>query len=199
MENNLSVFSTENIIAILSIVVSAVLATIGGIYTVITNTKKYELTENYRCELLSWYSEVIETMITIIHHCKTGEFLEENFRTQRSELLAKLSTLTEKGRFYFPNVIKNDEYGKDKPSAYQGRKHICLEYVLSFYFIACKQIISEKEFNLMWIYEKNFTSFIFDMINPRKRNKQYKKYLTITLPKDEILENYIFNFYNSQK
>lgn len=194
MEDSVSIFSPENIIAILSIAVSVVLATIGGIYTVITNTKKYELTENYRCELLSWYSNVIEIMIVIIHHCKTGEFFEKEFVIQRSEYLSKLSALAEKGRFYFPNIIRNDGYGKNKPSAYQGYRHICLEYILNFYFTANSPTISENQINLMWKYERRFTSFIFDMINPKKYNKQYKKYLTITLPKGEILEDYIYDF-----
>ena len=41
--------NTDNIIAIVAIAVAAVTSTIAAVYTLVTNTKKYELTENYRC------------------------------------------------------------------------------------------------------------------------------------------------------
>lgn len=66
--------STESIIAIIGIVITVLIAIIGGIYAIITNTKKYELTENYRKELLQWYSSVVNLMIKIIHYSKSGEF-----------------------------------------------------------------------------------------------------------------------------
>ena len=55
----------ESIIAILGIVVTILIAAIGGIYAIITNTMKYELTENYRKELLQWYSTVVDLMIKL--------------------------------------------------------------------------------------------------------------------------------------
>lgn len=44
--------NAEEIIAIAGIVVTVLIAIIGGIYAIATNTKKYELTESYRKELL---------------------------------------------------------------------------------------------------------------------------------------------------
>ena len=57
----------DSIIAIIGIVVTVLISIIGGIYTIVTSTKKYELTENYRKELLQWYTSVVEIMIRIIH------------------------------------------------------------------------------------------------------------------------------------
>lgn len=192
MENttNEIVLTTENIVAITSILITVVIAIIGAIYAIITNTKKYELTENYRCEILSWYKSVSETMIDIIHYCESGMFYSENFSQHRTELLSKLSLLTEIGRFYFPNIIKNDEFGIEKPTAYQGYRHINLEFLLHFYLVA-KDKSSNKEIELMWKLERAFTSFIFDMIMPRKRNKEYSKYLSIIIPKGQSIYDYV--------
>ena len=132
-------FDTENIIAILGIAVTVVIAVVTAVYTLVTNTKKYELTENYRCELLTWYQDVVDTMILIIHYCEAGVFNSENFKKERIELLSKLSSLVEKGRFYFPNVIKGDGFGENKPEAYQGYRHINLEFLLHFYHIASNE------------------------------------------------------------
>ena len=192
MENTINQFalSTENILALLGIVVTVVISTIGAIYAIITNTKKYELTENYRCELLSWYKSVVETMIKIIHYCESGEFYTEQFLNEKTKLLSRLSSLTEIGRFYFPNVIKDDNFGAEKPVAYQGYRHINLEFLLNFYFIASKEPNS-KTIMLLWNLERQFTSFMFDMIKPRKRNKEYSKYLSIVIPQGQSIEDYI--------
>lgn len=116
--------STDSIIAIIGIVVTVLIPVIGGIYKIVTSTKKYELTENYRKELLQWYTSVVEIMIRIIHSMESQEFFSDEFQPQKTEMLSRLSALTEIGRFYFPNVIKEDYFGHDKPSAYQGYRDI---------------------------------------------------------------------------
>lgn len=192
MENTINqiALSAENMLALLGIVVTIVISTIAAIYAIITNTKKYELTENYRCELLSWYKSVVETMIKIIHYCESGDFYTEEFLNEKTKLLSRLSSLTEIGRFYFPNVIKDDNFGSEKPTAYQGYRHINLEFLLNFYFIASKELNS-KTIGLLWNLERQFTSFMFDMIKPRNRNKEYSKYLSIVIPKGQSIEDYI--------
>lgn len=163
-------FIAENAATILNIITTIIIAFITAIYTISTNTKKYELTEKYRCELLSWYRDVIETMMEIIHYCESGEFNIKSFSQERTKLLSKLSALVEIGRFYFPNIIKNDGFGKHKPTAYQGYRHIELEFLLNFYFIASKKT-NKKRIESMKQLERQFTSFIFNMIEPRKYNK----------------------------
>ena len=183
-------FDTENIIAILGLAVTVVIAVVTAVYTLVTNTKKYELTENYRCELLTWYQDVVDTMILIIHYCEAGVFNAENFKKERIELLSKLSSLIEKGRFYFPNIIKDDGFGDKKPEAYRGYRHINLEFLLHFYQVASNEnnIISVP---LLWNLERYFTSFIFEMIKPRERNQEYSKYLSIIIPEGESIEDYL--------
>lgn len=183
--------TTDSMIAIIGIVVTIVIALIGGIYAIVTNTKKYELTENYRQELLQWYTSVVTLMIRIIHLSETGEFASPKFSQQKTEMLSQLSAMAEVGRFYFPNVDKKDGFGKHKPSAYQGYRHINLEFLMHFYHIALGDETGSQT-KLLWHLERNFTSVIFDMIEPRKRNKKYAKHLTIVFPKDRSMKDFIY-------
>lgn len=73
------VLTTDSLITLLGIVVTILIATIGGVYAIATNTKKYELTEDYRQELLAWYTSVVNLMIRIIHLSESGFFLSRIF------------------------------------------------------------------------------------------------------------------------
>ena len=106
-------------------------------------------------------------------------------------MLSQLSALIEIGRFYFPNVDKGDNLGKNKPTAYKGHRHINLEFLLHFYHVALSDIDGGQT-ALLWRLERNFTSVIFDMVEPKKRNRDYSKYLTLTLPKDKAIEDFIY-------
>lgn len=187
---NNTFLSADLIVAILGIVVTALIPIIGGIYAIITNTKKYELTENYRQEILEWYSSVVKVMINIIHFCENGDFYANEHSSEKVEMLSQLSALAEIGRFYFPNVIKKDGFGNEKPSAYRGTRHVVLEFILQFYFTASKST-DKADIRILWKLEQNFTSFIFEVIKPRKRNKVYSKYLTITIPKGKSLIDFL--------
>ena len=66
---------------------------------------------------------------------ESQEFFSDEFQPQKTEMLSRLSALTEIGRFYFPNVIKGDYFGHDKPSAYQGYRDICLEFLVYFFVL----------------------------------------------------------------
>ena len=79
--------NTDNIIAIVAIAVAAVTSTIAAVYTLVTNTKKYELTENYRCELMEWYKLVVKNMIEVIHLCEMNIINANEFRTEKVKIL----------------------------------------------------------------------------------------------------------------
>ena len=175
-----------NIVQLVSIILSIIITA----YKTVTSTKKYELTENYRKEILQWYASVSSLMIKIIHYSENGKILEPEFADRKTEWLSQLSALTEIGRFYFPNVIKRDQFGVDKPSAYQGYRHINLEFLLYFY----KTVLESENYIdtiQLWNLERNFTAVVFDMIDPKERKNEYKKYLELTLPKDRTMNDFI--------
>lgn len=81
------------------------------LYTVISNTKKFELTYQYYQDVVAWHSDVIK-VITQLKATHEGN--------SKNVYLAELSALIETGRFYFPNIYLHDNFGSDKPMAYRG-------------------------------------------------------------------------------
>ncbi len=92
------------------------------------------------------------------------------------------------GRFYYPNVIKNN-FGEYKPEAFRGYRHKALEFLVAIYALLDKNdycvVGDEVEF-----YERRFTSIVFVRINPRERNNKYSKYVDEILPNDMTIQQY---------
>lgn len=182
---------TETVLQIIAIAISIIVPTIGGLYAIITNTKKFELRENYYRELLLWYKITNETVVRIITSIDNNEFYTDDFSRERNELISKLSSLIEEGRFYFPNIIRKDDFGWEKPFAYQGYRHIVLEFLVFIY----DEIAVFNNTNTERIEKarREFTSFVFKTINPRKRIGEYAKYSNINCPNDMAIEEYIIS------
>ena len=122
-------------IAITSVAVTVIIAIIGGVYAVATNSKKYELAEQYKCEMLAWYEKVVMTIMRLTASQSAGNGAErENISTE----LAELSALIEISRFFFPNIDKQDGHGSEKPRAYRGYRHMALDFLVYIYQIGLK-------------------------------------------------------------
>lgn len=183
----LSLFSITDWISFLGIVVTVIIAIIGGIYGIVSSTKKYELTEEYKRELLEWYKHVVETMILIIHLVSNDCWNGDQFLERKIELLSDLSALAERGRFYFPNIIQNDDYGINKLPAYQGHRNSVIDFIIQFYDECSKEKISLKKLQQL---ERSYNSAIYVVIDPVKRNMQYRRHLEITIPKGQTRDDY---------
>ena len=190
MEVQTLTLDTPSLVALAGIVVTLVVAIVGGVYKVLTNTNKYEPTERYRQDLLGWYSSTVHVMTAIIHGLESGELLRPEYASRRTELMSRLSALTEVGRFYFPNVDKGDGFGEEKPAAYQGYRNVNLEFMLYFYEIAARDDCGQYT-KLLWKLERNFTSAIFEMVDPRARNEAYAKNLDIQVSAGESLYDFL--------
>ncbi|ELC8386668.1 hypothetical protein QYB57_000347 [Clostridium perfringens] len=174
-------------IAIASIVVTAIIAIIGGIYAVVTNSKKYELAEEYKRDLISWYEKIIIIIMEIVVFCD----LENNIEySERRKKIAELSALIEIGRFYFPNIDKKDGFGKDNSLAYQGYRHIALEFLVYIHDIAMEDDFYKYKTKILEL-EKEFTSCVYELIAPDKRKRKLKKYTDISMPKDKSIEDFL--------
>ncbi|XZH20808.1 hypothetical protein ACSW87_04875 [Clostridium perfringens] len=174
-------------IAIASIVVTAIIAIIGGIYAVVTNSKKYELAEEYKRDLISWYEKIIIIIMEIVVFCD----LENNIEySERRKKIAELSALIEIGRFYFPNIDKKDGFGKDNSLAYQGYRHIALEFLVYIHDIAMEDDFYKYKTKILEL-EKEFTSCVYELIAPDKRKRKLKKYTDISMPQDKSIEDFL--------
>lgn len=185
-----STINAESIIALIGIGVTVIIAVVSAVYTVASNTKKYELTQSYRREIMKWYKEVVSNLMSIIHFCRLSGSGDGSYKQPTYELLSELSSLIEIGRFYFPNNIANDDKGQEKPAAYQGHRDIGLSLLVVFYDIA-SGTISTESIAMLCKLEKSFTSYIFDIIQPRKRNMEFSKYLSISAPTKSTKQEYL--------
>lgn len=165
---------------------SLLIAIWAFIYSYRTNTKKYELTSQYRFEILNWYSITIELLIRLRHEA------EANFANSelKRDLLARLSAQIEIGRFYFPNINKGDNFGFSKPIAYRGYRNLVLDFLVYSYRLfensAPNNYIKHADF-----LQRHFTSHLFETIDPTNFLKETKKHTKKTFSKELIYEDFI--------
>ncbi|MDD2492897.1 MAG: hypothetical protein RBR48_04070 [Bacilli bacterium] len=152
---------TAEWIALISIVISF----FALFYSIITNTKKFELSNDLKKEILLWNNKNIHLM-----NCLKSRLGVKN------DLLVDLSTQIDVGRYLFPNIKRKDDYGVDKPSAFQGYRNIILDLLVAFHNLCEEYNIDKIDYSkhLEKLY-KLYISFIFDTIDPRKTNKLIKK------------------------
>lgn len=183
------ILGISDIISIIGIAIPVVMAVVGGIYKVMTDTKEYELTEQYKRELLTWYGKTLYILSELIHLVEAGVSTameselskdKEPKEPKREKLLSNLSAQIEIGRFYFPNVDKGDDFGKEKPLAYQGYRHYALD-LLQWIYVEIKYEDHPSLKNIeTWMRE--FTSIVYQVVDPKKRLKHLEKYTDIVKP-----------------
>lgn len=189
--------SMDTVISVVATLVTIAGSVIGGIYALSTNTKKHELTVAYKSELLGWYEKTVGILTRVIHLHENGLWNQSG--QTKVELLADLSAQIEIGRFYFPNALEaGEKFGADKHTAYQGYRQIVLDHLLDFYRAAYSGIASVPS---LWLLERKFTSFVFDIIDPREQNRAYCKHTGIRLPEPKSKEAFLEEHpeYASQK
>jgi len=120
---------------------------------------------------LDWYSKTISIMTSIISKVNKKDLDYE-------KQIAQLSAQIEIGRFYFPNIDKKDNFGKDKPSAYQGYRHIVLDFLVYFYDVANRDDVKRHR-HILWEFMRVYTSSVFNIIAPNERIKKIKKVFNI--------------------
>jgi hypothetical protein len=156
------------------------------IYTYVTNTKKYELTYQYRCEVLKWFNDTIHVLMRLKQECKLG-FPNQDLR---NELLTSLSAKIEMGRFYFPNVDKGDKFGKEKPFAYRNYRNLMLDFLVYAYNIY-NRADAIKYLKHADLLQKEFTSLLFETFNPTAFLKETKKVTDRTFVKELSFEDFL--------
>ena len=158
--------------------ISLVVAFAALIYTIISNTKKYELTYQYYQDVVAWHSDVIK----VITQLKATN--EEN---SKKVYLAELSALIETGRFYFPNIDQHDNFGANKPLAYRGYRNVVLDFLVYEYQLFDRED-SNKYVEHAESLQRLFTSYVFQHLDPKKLQKKVKHNTSIQM-KYEITIN----------
>ncbi len=170
-------------IAIVSIAITTIISIVGGVYAVASNTKKFELAESYKKEILDWYSNTVIIMTSIISKI-------ESENADYKEELSLLSAQIEIGRFYFPNINNNDSFGINKSSAYQGYRNIVLDFLVYFYDTAQREDVKNHT-NALWEFLRLYTSSVFDIISPKDRIQKIEKYSDFIMDGDIALNDFL--------
>jgi hypothetical protein len=165
---------------------SLLIAIAASIYSYLTNTKKYELTSQYRTELLSWYSETIDILIRLKFEAKNG-YSDEAIK---KDLLSRLSAKIEIGRFYFPNIDKGDRVGEEKPLAYRGYRSLMLDFLVFSYQVLDRPDAIEY-LGHVEKFQRHFTSNLFEIIDPKSFLKETKRHTNKTFSNEFSIEDFI--------
>ncbi len=172
------VMETSDMIALVSLIVSA----IALLYTLATNTKRFELTDQYRKELLVWYQDTIRIVMSLLGKVSAG-----GYEPIGDDTLAMLSAQIEIGRFYLPNYETG--YGEEKPLAYRGNRHPALDCLVNIYWEILQPVEPNQE-EYLRIMQRRFTSTIFMMIDPRKWNEERAKNISMAVPTDYTINEF---------
>lgn len=163
-------------------VISLTISIIALIYSFISNTKKYELTYQYYNDVLIWHNQVVEVL--------TSLRLNETNNELKKQMLSKLSSLIESGRFYFPNMDRKDGFGKQKPIAYQGYRNVILDFLVYEYQLF------EKEDHVQYLkhavsLQRLFTSYVFQYLDPSKQKKKIHKNTNIKVHSEFTINEFL--------
>lgn len=175
--------SLSDFIALLSLLISS----IALIYTFASNTKRFELSDQYKQDLLTWYQDTIRVLLKI-----RGRVAAETFDwKEESDLLFLLSAQIEIGRFYLPNY--QTEKGPNEPLAYRGNRHPALDCLVNVY-TELKHPKHKNQNDYIKNMQMRFTSVMFKVIDPVLWNKQRAKTIKLVVPTDycksELQETY---------
>lgn len=171
----------SDVIAGFSLLLSAVL---GIVYLRDRTHAKFSIASVYTASLLEWHNRVIDLLMRFKHTSR--EINDDAYRADVSEL----SSLIEQGRFFFPNIIKGDAFGEEKPVAYQGYRNLALEFLVSSYDLLQEPQTEfiRRELDLL---QRHFTSIVFEIVRPKERLDTIKKLTDKYFVKDFSAEDFI--------
>ncbi len=167
-----------NIVSILALAISAVLAVL---YVRDRRHAKYAIENEYARQLLCWHAAVVDVLIEL------GTLSDDGKEGRKKELLVRLSSLIEQGRFYFPN-IKQQEYGLEKPPAYRGYRNIALDFLVASYNLHHKPQTANLAKQAKHL-QQLFTSVIYEIIRPMDRLNMIRELTDRYFVKDLSVED----------
>jgi len=161
-------FSSNTITNAISAIALFISVIVGIFYFLDRKHAKFSIESEYVSRLLTWHGEVVEVLIRL--KVTSNKHDSES----RENDLCKLSSLIEQGRFFFPNIQANGEFGKEKPPAYRGYRNLALDLLVASYNLHHKPDASN-HFQQSETLQRHFTSIVYDVVNPEKRLEEIRK------------------------
>lgn len=169
--------TATTLISFVSLAISAVTL---YFYSSDRNKLKYAISSEYKKQLLQWHSETVEVLIEL-KSCSPYD---------KKAHLAKLSAQIEKGRFYFPNIDKDDGFGAEKPVAYQGYRNLTLDFLVYSYNLFKKEDCATYAKHAE-ILQREFTSNVFEVVRPKENLEEIKKLTDGFYASNKIFEDFM--------
>ncbi|TGK55733.1 hypothetical protein [Leptospira kanakyensis] len=149
---------------------------------------RHSILVNHINNLVEWHSDTVNILIKLQFTAKNNKPLDD--------LKADLSIQIEKGRFFFPNINKKDNFGIDKPKAYQGYRSLALDFLVYSFEIY------SKENPLKYLEHANrlqreYTSIVWEIVSPAENLIEIHKLTDRYLHQEKILEDYLKSDPNS--
>jgi len=169
--------------AVISLVVSIVLAIF---YLRDRSRAAFELESHYSDSLLSWHASVVDVLVRLRSLPRPVE--SDGHRQD----LASLSSLIEQGRFYFPNIDRQDRFGEEKPAAYRGYRNLALDFLVSSFNLLHDEPSNERDADANML-QRYFTSVVFEVVRPLERLKTIRahtdRYFLLEKSYEDFLEH----------
>lgn len=134
--------------------------------------KLREWTDQYFNSVRAWAEQVCHAISEATHIIEHPELNGEHKRP----ILVRLSSLIDTGRWYFPNQW-TDDYGTHKEPAYRGIRQPVLDCVVEAYDLLRDSQSTESLKTELVAAQREFVSYIQDVLDPRKREQEIKKIL----------------------
>ena len=129
--------------------------------------------DQYQANVRVWADEACDCISIAIHAVKADSSRQEElFFTS----LHRLSSLIDRGRWFFPNQW-NDEYGQHKEPAYHGLRQPILDYLVDAYRIVESLLMTKDNTTIPDLVQcqRLFVSEVQLVFDPRRRDREVER------------------------
>ncbi|MGJ5037874.1 MULTISPECIES: hypothetical protein [unclassified Bradyrhizobium] len=142
---------------------------------------------NYFEDIREWGEEVVDALSEAVHLCDldpkrldpVSGFKGESFFERRHRLLVAISSMIDRGRWFFPNT-RVEDHGMDKEPGYQGFRHEVLDGLVSAYKSLGRVDCQNKQNNQARRDEltgckRHFVGRLQIILDPTRRSEVFKE------------------------
>jgi hypothetical protein len=130
-----------------------------------------------------WADQLSDTLTEAIHLCDLDPNRTdgESFFARRHRLLITLSSMIDRGRWFFPN-IEADDHGADKELGYRGYRHEVLDGLVAAYRFVHRIDYRTRENNRsvrddLTSAKRYFVGQVQKLLDPANRDEEFRETL----------------------
>jgi hypothetical protein len=164
-------------------IVSAVIALGAAVASAIINLRGQR--RQYFAEMRKWADEACNILSAAVYACDLNPAHKDgNFFSKRHELRVALSSLADRGRWFFPNLY-HTEVGVEREGAYRGLRQPALDLLVKAYRIVGSMSYTDQNPNLalrdpLVKVKRKFVSEVQNYLDPRNRRTIFNQLTEFT-------------------